>query len=130
MNDGTQSIFEIVSEVIDILGVLVIVYGIVFGTFQMFKAKLKDPLNPETYDAYREDLGRALLLCLEFLVAADIIRSVAITPSLEDVTILGIIILIRTFLSISMEMEVSGRWPWQKCDPRFSNNGDDACEIK
>lgn len=125
-----QPIFEIVAEVIDILGVLVIVYGIVFGTLQMFKAKLKDPLNPETYDAYREDLGRALLLCLEFLVAADIIRSVAITPSLEDVAILGIIILIRTFLSISMEMEVSGRWPWQKCDPRFSNNGDDACEIK
>lgn len=125
-----QPIFEIVAEIIDILGVGVIIYGIIFGTISVIKAKLKDPQNPENFDAYREDLGRSLLLCLEFLVAADIIRSVAITPSLEDVAILGIIILIRTFLSVSMEMEVSGRWPWQKCDPRFMNNGDDACEIK
>jgi len=117
-----QPIFEIVAEFIDILGVIVIVIGIIMGTFRFAKSKINDPQNEENFEHYREDLGRSLLLCLEFLVAADIIRSVAITPTLEDVTILAIIILIRTFLSVTMELEVSGRWPWQKCLPRFSRD--------
>jgi uncharacterized membrane protein len=62
------------------------------------------------------------LLALEFLVAADIIRSVAIKPSLESVTILAIIILIRTFLSVTMELEVNGRWPWQKKDYEINHH--------
>ena len=59
-------------------------------------------------------LGRAILLGLELLVAADIIKTVAVTPTLESVLVLAIIVLIRTFLSWSLELEVSGRWPWQK----------------
>ena len=127
-----NTIFEVVSELIDVLGVGVIVLGIVLGTFRFVKAKIKNPKDERNFESYREDLGRSLLLSLEFLVAADIIRSVAITPTLESVTILGIIILIRTFLSVTMELEVSGRWPWQKCDPKTSTkNGDDtACDIE
>ena len=125
-----NSIFEIVSEIIDVFGVGVIVLGIVLGTFRFIKAKIKNPADTGSFESYREDLGRSLLLSLEFLVAADIIRSVAITPTLESVTILGIIILIRTFLSVTMELEVNGRWPWQKCNPRFSKNGDDTCKIE
>ena len=120
-----NTIFEFVSEIIDVLGVSVIVLGIILGTFRFIKAKIKNPEDEHNFEFYREDLGRSLLLSLEFLVAADIIRSVAITPTLESVTILGIIIIIRTFLSVTMELEVSGRWPWQKCDPRFNkDNGD------
>ena len=119
-----NTIFEVVSEMIDVLGVGVIVLGIALGTFRFIKAKIKRPNDSGNFESYREDLGRSLLLSLEFLVAADIIRSVAITPTLQSVSILGIIILIRTFLSVTMELEVSGRWPWQKCDPRFTKNGD------
>lgn len=113
-------IFEFVSEVIDILGVLVIIIGFVLGTIRFIKAKLQRPEDERNFEFYREDLGRSLLLCLEFLVAADIIRSVAIEPTLQSVTILAIIILIRTFLSVTMELEVNGRWPWQKYP---ANNG-------
>jgi uncharacterized membrane protein len=65
------------------------------------------------YRSYRQLLGRSILLGLELLVAADIIRSVAITPTFESVGVLAIIVLIRTFLSFSLELEISGRWPWQ-----------------
>ena len=58
--------------------------------------------------------GRAILLGLELLVAADIIGTVAITPSFESLGILALIVLIRTFLSFSLEVEIEGRWPWQK----------------
>ncbi|MCD4673199.1 MAG: DUF1622 domain-containing protein [Anaerolineaceae bacterium] len=119
-------IFEIVSEVIDILGVAVIVFGIVTGTIRFAKAKIKHPDNERNFEFYREDLGQSLLLSLEFLVAADIIRSVAIEPTLESVTILAIIILIRTFLSTTMELEVSGRFPWQKHNQKTTHHINDS----
>ena len=66
------------------------------------------------YRLYRQLLGRSILLGLELLVAADIIRTVAVTPTFETVGVLAIIVLIRTFLSFSLELEITGRWPWQK----------------
>jgi uncharacterized membrane protein len=63
---------------------------------------------------FRQQLGRSILLGLEFLVAADIIRTVAVTPDARSVAVLGGIVLIRTFLSFSLELEVTGYWPWQK----------------
>ena len=66
------------------------------------------------YTRFRRVLGRAILLGLELLVAADIIKTVAVTPTLDSVVVLAIIVLIRTFLSWSLELEISGRWPWQK----------------
>ena len=68
----------------------------------------------EHIPAFRRGLGRAILTGLELLVAADIIRTVAIEPTLESVLVLGLIVLIRTFLSISLEMEIDGKWPWQR----------------
>ncbi len=65
------------------------------------------------YRLLRRDLGRAILLGLEFLVAADIIRSIAIAPTLQNVVVLAVIVLIRTFLSWSLEVEITGHWPWQ-----------------
>lgn len=66
------------------------------------------------YREYRQLLGRSILLGLELLVAADIIRTVAVTPTLESLAVLAGIVLIRTFLSFSLELEITGRWPWQK----------------
>lgn len=75
--------------------------------------------NLSVYRLYRQLLGRSILLGLELLVAADIIRTVAVTPTFESVGVLAIIVLIRTFLSFSLELEITGRWPWQK-EPRTS----------
>jgi uncharacterized membrane protein len=68
----------------------------------------------EAFRSFRENLGRAILLGLEFLVAADIIGTVAVEPTLENLYVLGLIVLIRTFLSFSLEVEIDGRWPWRK----------------
>lgn len=70
--------------------------------------------EPGAYLRYRKNLGKMLILSLEFLVAADIIRTVAMDQTLGNVTILGILVLIRTFLSWSLEVEIEGRWPWKK----------------
>ncbi|WP_457092946.1 DUF1622 domain-containing protein [Microvirga sp. P5_D2] len=66
------------------------------------------------FNLYRSNIGRAIQLGLEFLVAADIINTVAIEPTLESLMILGGIVLIRTFLSFSLEVEIEGRWPWDR----------------
>jgi uncharacterized membrane protein len=68
------------------------------------------------YRPYRRHIGRSILLGLEFLVAADIIQTVAIEPTFVSVGVLGLIVLIRTFLSFSLELEITGRWPWQGGD--------------
>jgi uncharacterized membrane protein len=101
---------ETVGLVIDGAGVLVIVVGILV-------ALLRVGLGPPTTDVYRrfrQDLGRGILLGLEFLVAADIIRTVAVTPTLQSVAVLGLIVVIRTFLSMALQVEVEGRLPWQR----------------
>ncbi|MGD2146202.1 MAG: DUF1622 domain-containing protein, partial [Anaerolineae bacterium] len=67
----------------------------------------------QTYRQYRERLGQAILLGLEFLVAADIIGTVAVDPTFRNVGILGAVVAIRTFLSFALEVEIQGRWPWQ-----------------
>jgi uncharacterized membrane protein len=67
----------------------------------------------ELYDTYRRQLSRGILLGLEFLVAADIIGTVAVEPTYRSVGVLGLIVLIRTFLSFTLEVEIAGRWPWQ-----------------
>jgi uncharacterized membrane protein len=66
------------------------------------------------YRVVRTVFGRSILLGLEFLVAADIIRTVAVEPSLENVAVLGVIVLIRTFLSFSLEVEIDGTLPWRR----------------
>ena len=71
----------------------------------------------EAYHGLRADLGRAILLGLEFLVIADIIGTVAVEPTLYNLGVLAVIVAIRTLLSFALELEVTGRWPWQKDRP-------------
>jgi uncharacterized membrane protein len=70
--------------------------------------------SSEPIPAFRKALGRSILVSLELLVAADIIRTVAIEPTMQSVLVLGVIVLIRTFLSMSLEVEIDGKWPWQR----------------
>jgi uncharacterized membrane protein len=101
-----------VGLVIDALGVLAIVLGLLLATLRFVAARREG----NGYRRFRQDLGRGILLGLEFLVAADIIRTVAVAPTLNGVLILGLIVLIRTFLSIGLQVEVEGRWPWQQVE--------------
>jgi uncharacterized membrane protein len=71
------------------------------------------PDNEELYRELKIRLGKALLLGLEILVAADIIRTVALEATLQSVAILGLLVLVRTFLSWALVVEMEGRWPWQ-----------------
>ena len=114
-----QHIIETVGRYMDFAGVAVMVIGAVVSIplalrgFQPRRLPAgSEPLS--AYRSYRQLLGRSILLGLELLVAADIIRTVAVTPTYESVGVLAIIVLIRTFLSFSLELEITGRWPWQK----------------
>jgi uncharacterized membrane protein len=105
-------LLEHVGEAVDAAGVTVIVVGILVSSALAVVQGWRR--EPDTYASYRRRLGRSILLGLEFLVAGDIIRTVAVTPTFESVGVLGLIVVIRTFLSFSLELEITGRWPWQK----------------
>ena len=104
---------EAIGRLIDLAGVLAIALGIALVAGLAVRDLLA-PAPRDVYTAFRQRLGRAILLGLELLVAADIIRTVAITPTLESVAVLGLIVLVRTFLSWSLEVELNGHWPWQR----------------
>ena len=105
-------IIDGIGSTIDAIGVAVIAGSAVLAVIlTIAKARQEDG---GAYEYFRRRLGRAILLGLEFLVAADIIRTVAVTPTGESVAVLGGIVLIRTFLSFSLQLEVTGAWPWQQ----------------
>ncbi len=105
-------LIEGIGTAIDAIGVAVIAGGALLAVFLTI-GRLRQE-DGGAYEFFRRRLGRAILLGLEFLVAADIIRTVAVTPSGESVAVLGGIVLIRTFLSFSLQLEVTGAWPWQR----------------
>ena len=104
-------LIELSAQVIEMFAVAIIVIAIVHGTIRYLIR-----INQQASDAYQRlkaQLGKALLLGLEFLVAADIIRTVALEPNMQNVMILGLLVLIRTFLSWSLVVEIEGHWPWK-----------------
>ena len=111
MMNHYREIMDVIGTAIDGIGVLVIVVGALLATGNFLFRKQEK--SGDSYRLYRQDLGRAILLGLEFLVAGDIIRTVVVAPTMENVAILGVIVLIRTFLSMALQLEVEGRWPWQ-----------------
>ena len=104
---------EGIGLVIDATGVVAIVLALLFATVRYSIVGIREA---DGYRRFRQDLGRGILLGLEFLVAADIIRTVAVVPTLEGVLVLGLIVLIRTFLSMALQVELEGRLPWQRKD--------------
>ena len=106
---------EQVGKGIDTAGVAVMVIGALLATGRA--AVSATTRQPDIYRHFRRQLGRSILLGLELLVAADIIRTVAVTPTLSSVLVLALIVAIRTFLSFSLELEITGRWPWQNAEP-------------
>jgi len=98
----------------EVFGVGVIVLGI-FGVTLLHLSRLARQTE-QVYRAYRQGIGRSILLGLEILVAGDIIRTVAIDPTFTSVGVLATIVVVRTFLSWSLGVELQGRWPWQRED--------------
>jgi uncharacterized membrane protein len=117
-----KSAVDTISQVIDGAGVVVVVVGLLVAT-GAFLLSQRDRVDRTTaYRVYRQQIGKAILLGLEFLVAADIIRTVAVVPTFQGVGVLAVLVAVRTFLSFTLDAELEGRWPWQsrRTEPRSS----------
>lgn len=122
-DEDFKNAVDLVSKVIDGAGVVVIVAGLLIAT-SVFAATQRDRgARAESYRRYRQQVGRAILLGLEFLVAADIIRTVAVAPSFRGVGVLAVVVAVRTFLSFTLDVELEGRWPWQQRRARAGTAG-------
>lgn len=100
--------------VVEFIGVAVLLLGALIAALVFIRRMMGGTTFQDAYHALRADLGRAILLGLELLVIADIIGTVAIEPTLQNLGVLAVIVAIRTVLSFALELEVSGRWPWQR----------------
>ena len=114
MVEVIQMLIELAAFGIEVLAVAVILAAVIVvavsrGTMRY----LFRPGTQSAYESYKLRLGKALLLGLEFLVAADVVRTVTLRPTLNNVALLGLLVFIRTFLSWSLVVEIEGRWPWQ-----------------
>jgi uncharacterized membrane protein len=99
---------------IEMLGALVIVVGVLRVTITRGTVRFLLKVDePAAFDSYKHQIGRSLLLGLEFLVAGDVVRTVALEPTLVNVAVLGLLVLVRTFLAWTLSVEIEGRWPWQ-----------------
>lgn len=106
-----RELIEVVARAIEAVAIAIIVGGIVYAfVFYLIDRAAR---ASGLYKRFKILIGKSLLLGLEFLVAADIIRTVALNPTLMNVVALGVLIVIRTFLSWALLVEIDGRWPWQ-----------------
>jgi uncharacterized membrane protein len=112
-------IVDAISKAIDAGGVAIIVAGLVIATVRFLAEQREAGDRPASFRVYRQRVGKTILLGLELLVAADIIRTVAVEPTFRGVGVLAVIVLVRTFLSFTLDVELTGRWPWQP-DPAAS----------
>ena len=104
----------VAGHVFELVGVVVLIAGALVASGAFLARLVRGAGVDAAYHDLRADLGRAILLGLEFLVIADIIGTVAVEPTLHNLGVLAVIIAIRTLLSFALELEVSGRWPWQR----------------
>jgi uncharacterized membrane protein len=114
MVDLLKPVAEWSTLIMEVVGISIIalfaIYALIVGIIRLLN---KNDIKT-TFNRVRQRLGHGILLGLEFLVAADIIHTVAVELTLKTLSALAIIVLIRTFLSFTLEVELSGRWPWQK----------------
>jgi uncharacterized membrane protein len=109
-----RTVIEWSALAIEVLGALIIVAGVARVAITRGAVRYLFQLDkPGAYESYKHQMGRSVLLGLEFLVAGDVVRTVALDPTLTNVGVLGLLVLIRTFLGWSLAVEIEGRWPWQ-----------------
>ncbi len=110
-----------VAQAFELVGAAVLVVGLVLSVFLAARSLRETRSGHLAYLALRRSFGGAILLGLEVLVAADLVRTVAVDPTLENVLILGVIVLIRTILSFSLEIEIEGVLPWRRAAAQTSD---------
>lgn len=112
--EAFHPIAEVFARALEAVGVAVIVLGVVLATGLFLRGGFASRDWRLAYERYRANLGRGILLGLELLVGADIIATVTAPLTFQSVGLLAAIVLIRTFLSFSLETEIEGRWPWDR----------------
>ena len=105
---------ELIGSAFELAGVAVLVIGSLIAFVRSIVSLIRFRDGPAAYRHLRLYLGRSIVVGLELLIAADIVRSVAIDPTFTSVGVLALIVLVRTFLSWSLEVEINGEWPWQR----------------
>ena len=113
--DTLTHYIDLIAKMIEVIGVLIMFFGLFLALYKAFRAS--GHFNNDTYVEIRQTVGKSILLGLEVLIAADIVATVVTEPSLRSVLVLGFIVLIRTFLSLSLQVELEGRFPWQNRKP-------------
>src|SRR5437667_10697934 len=111
---------DVVGTSVDAIGVFIVVAGAIVATARLVIHRAQSAGN--YYSLYRQDVGRAILLGLEFLIAGDLIRTVVVAPTMQNVAVLGLIVLIRTFLSLSLQLEIEGKLPWRREAPHANQD--------
>ncbi len=127
---GFRDLTDALGLAVDGAGVAVIVAAITAAAVAFGRRLRGDAGFEEAYRELRQSIGRGILLGLELLVAGDIIRTVAVTPTFTSVGVLAMIVAIRTFLSFSLEVELTGRWPWSQLGEDPSDNGKPATPTR
>ncbi|KDP95830.1 membrane protein [Brevundimonas sp. EAKA] len=116
MLSGVHAFIQPFAVLLELLGAAIIVGGAGLATLFFLVRGARDRNWREAYTNYRANLGRGILLGLELLVGADIISTITAPLTLETVGLLGLVVLIRTFLSFSLETEIEGCWPWRRAE--------------
>jgi uncharacterized membrane protein len=111
--EGFDQSIRWVAVGIESIAIGIIVVGAITTTLVFLVRVIKEGTLDDCYRKFRSDFGKTILLGLEFLIASDIVGTVAVGPTFQDLGILALLVVIRTFLSFSLELEITGRWPWQ-----------------
>ena len=109
-----ETVVEAAVRVVEVVGAAIMVFGGLTALVAGVPRMLRPDTRPTAYQAMRRELGRAILLGLEVLIVADIIRTIVVEPTVESVLVLGAIVIIRVLLSFSLEVEMDGVWPWAR----------------
>lgn len=113
LQEVTLEAIDYIGSIIDILGSLVILVGVAWGLLAWLRDRLKVPDRCEVYQNCRQRIGRSIVLGLEILVASDIIHTVVVEPTFRNAGVLAVLIVVRTFISWTLVLDLEARWPWQ-----------------
>lgn len=112
--EALHPLINLLATALELIGVLILVGGAILASLTFVREGRGGMPWREAYERYRSNLGRGILLGLEFLVGADIIATITAPLTIQSITLLGAVVLIRTFLSFSLEIEIEGCWPWER----------------
>jgi uncharacterized membrane protein len=120
--DLLHSYLDAIARLLEVMGASAILLGAAFAVFEAVRNGARHRDGQKAFDLFRTRLAKSILIGVEFLIAADIVGTIIIEPSLESLGVLAMIVLVRTFLSFTLEVEIEGRWPWQRGRNRHTDD--------